>query len=248
MEVVQRETTFKGKAFNEYTMYEAVYFPLAVTDVYFPALTLKMLMKGSNGKESLIDFTSKPYTVRVKSLPSHPAKDVVAVGQYRLHESVDKDSLAAGESFKYVFSIQGAGNIAAIPIPFSNLTSFDVYAPDVKQIIRRAYGNITGEKTFTYRVVARQNGIFPLNNFFNWIYFNPVTAQYDTLSSTKVVHVLGDRKSQQNTGIGEFSIYSNLELKSSSDFYLDYRYLVRWLINIVVVLIFVTMIWIYVRK
>ncbi len=247
MEIVQRKTTVNGRPFNEYRMYEAVFFPLTVTDVRFPALHLKMLTKNSQG-EVLKQFSSRPVMVRVKPLPPHPARDQVSVGQFFLEEKVNQESLLTGESFRYTFKIQGAGNIAAIQPPAFMLSSFDLYPPDIRQVIKRGNGRVTGEKTFDYTFVARQNGVFPLNNFFNWIYFNPVKEEYDTLSSDRVIRVLGNRTAQLTSASGEFSIYSNLETKSSSGFYLDYRYLARWLINMTVLIMVLSMMWIYFKK
>jgi hypothetical protein len=247
MEIVQRETTVNGRQFSEYRMYEAVFFPLSLKDVRFPALHLKMLANNADG-ENLKQFSSKPVTVRVKPLPPHPARDQVSVGQFSLEEDISQETLVAGESFKYTLKIQGTGNISAIQQPVFMLSSFDLYPPDIRQVIKRGRGRVTGEKTFDYTVVARQNGIFPLNNFFNWIYFNPVKETYDTLSSERVIQVLGEKSRKIPAGAGEFNVYSDLENRSSSSFYLDYRYLARWVINIAAIAMFIAMIWVFIRK
>lgn len=247
MEIVQRETTVNGRQFSEYRMYEAVFFPLSLKDVRFPALHLRMLAKNADG-ENLRQFSSKPTTVRVKPLPPHPARDQVSVGQFVLEEGMSQESVVAGESFKYTLKIQGTGNISAIQPPVFMLSSFDLYSPDIRQVIKRGRGRITGEKTFDYTVVARHKGIFPLNNFFGWVYFNPVKETYDTLSSARVIQVVGERSRQIASSAGEFSVYSDLENRSSGSFYLDYRYLARWFINIAAIVMFIAMIWVFFRK
>ncbi|WP_247237559.1 BatD family protein [Telluribacter sp. SYSU D00476] len=244
-EIVQNTVTINGKKFTEYRMYQAVYFPLTQQDVTFPAVALDMLVyeiqeKGER-KRSIQKFASRPVKVQVLPLPPHPQRDQVAVGEYTLEEQVSSQHLASGESFRYVFKIKGTGNLAAVPAPdVLNSASFDFYPPEVSQVIRRSYERVTGDKTFNYFVVARQNGSFPLGRYFQWIYFDPQKARYDTLRSDKVVEVVGEsRPSEVVSHEGELLMYDNLARLDTTEPYINYQGITRTLINAVVIILLV---------
>ena len=251
-EIIEREVTIQGKKFTEYRMYQAVLFPLTLEPVVFPSVSLEMMVlepgpEGSGRRQSLRKFTSHPRRVQVQALPPHPQKDQVAVGQYRLEEQLSKERIASGESFRYVFKLVGSGNVAALTaaeIPTS--LYFDFYAPDVSQVIRRSYDRVNGEKTFDYYIVAKQKGQFPLGRFFQWIYFDPRRARYDTLRSVKAGEVVGEANIAEGLGQGTIAtIYDNIEQLDTNEWQLNYQELTRRLINAVVLVMLVGMVWIF---
>ncbi|GAB2795592.1 BatD family protein [Rhabdobacter roseus] len=251
-EIIERPVTIQGKKFTEYRMYQAVFFPLTLQAIAFPAISLEMQVlepgtEGGTRKQSLRKFSAKPAKVLVKELPPHPQKDQVAVGEYRLEERLSEPQVASGESFRYLFKLVGTGNIPALTaseVPASQY--FDFYAPDIGQVIRRSYDRVSGEKTFDYFVVAKQKGRFPLGRFFQWIYFDPRRARYDTLRSDKTIEVVGESKIAEGIGQGTLtSIYDNIEQLDTSESTPNYQEITRNLINAVVLVMLVGMVWIF---
>lgn len=253
-EIIQKEVVIKGRRYTEYQMYQAMLFPFTVQNVTFPAVSLKMLVTeakvGESEKtKSLQVFSSKPIRVVVKPLPPHPQKDQVAVGEYSLGETLTKTNLASGESLRYLFTIEGRGNLATVmPPEVPKVKSFDFYPPDMKQTVQRSYDQVSGEKTFDYFIVAKQNGTYPLGRFFQWVFFNPTTARYDTLQSTKTITVAGENI--QNASIMDSDtrfVYENIEQLDTTEKYVDYQNIIRILTNVVVVGLLGIMGWI-IRK
>ena len=250
-EIVQNTVLINGRKYTEYRMYQAVYFPLTQQDVTFPVVALDMLVyeveeKGER-KKTIQKFASRPIKVQVRPLPPHPQRDQVAVGEYSLEEQVSRQQLASGESFRYIFKVKGTGNLAAVTAPeVLNSASFDFYPPEVGQVIRRSYERVTGEKSFNYFVVARQNGNFPLGRYFQWIYFDPQKARYDTLRSDKVIEVVGEsRPSEAVASGGELLMYDNLAQLDTTEPYINYQGITRILINAVVIILLIGTIWMF---
>src|SRR5688500_940542 len=118
--------TIGNKGYTRYKIYQATYYPLNTEPIVFPRVSLEMIKYkvaknpsffGRDRKEDYKTFYSKPKTVRVKELPAHPLKDVVAVGDYKLSELMPSTDVTTGKSVSYVFNIYGEGNISSIQKP-----------------------------------------------------------------------------------------------------------------------------------
>lgn len=251
-EIIKRKVTIRGRKFAEYNMYQARFFPITTEDIKLPAVKLDMLVTESgravNVEKKLVKgFYSRPVTVVVRQLPDHPLRDQLAVGQYSLKERLSSDLVYPGESVRYMFKVEGVGNITAIPAPVIQASSsFDIYPPEVSQITKRSYQSVVGEKTFNYFVVPRKDGQFPLGRYFHWIYFNVEKEKYDTLTSAASLEVRGEDYKLSNLSLsGSSGLYDNLENLDSGREMIDYKRILKDLTNIVIVLLLVTMIWVF---
>lgn len=196
-----------GKHYTQYKIYEATYYPLNAEPIVFPSVGLEMIKYkvaknpsffGQNRKEDFKTFYSKQKTVRVRDLPPHPLKDVVAVGDYRLTESMPSTDLETGQSAAYSFSIYGEGNITAIEKPVvANDDNFEFYEPNTRQEITRENGRVTGTKSFNYFMIPKEPGQYPLADYFQWVYFNTTKKRYDTLRSRLTVYVTGESRKNE---------------------------------------------------
>ncbi len=232
--IAEERVQLNGKWFLKYKIYQATYYPLNSEKIEFPSVGLKMKkykfsksqgIFGRERKEDFKTFYTAPKSVNVKQLPPHPLRDVVNVGEYKLAEEIEeKDKFETGKGFDYRFSIQGRGNISSIKNP--NLpkdAGLLFYPPNTEQNISRNSGTVYGTKQFDYNIEPSEPGSYNLGDFFQWIYFNPKTEQYDTLKSNKTIEVVGESQKNQSIAsndLGEF--YSDMDkvnnqLKSRSD-------------------------------
>lgn len=251
-EIIQRDVVINGRTFTEYQMYQAMFFPLTLQTVSFPSVGLDMLVLGAQesttGKRKNVKkYYSSPVRIVVKPLPPHPLKDQISVGEYKLRERITRAKVSSGESLRYVFGIEGEGNLATVMMPDVPMSqAFDFYPPDVSQTVRRSYEKVSGEKDFDYFIVAKQKGVYPLGRFFQWIYFDPSRSQYDTLRSTKTITVEGENLTTISlSGENGASIYENIEQLDTTSTYIDYQELIRNLTNLVVIVLIGVMVWIF---
>ncbi len=209
--------TINGKVYDQYKIYQAIYYPFNAESIPFPSLGLQMIKYkvaknpsffGQNRKEDFKTFYTKPKTVKVKQLPPHPLRDVVAVGDYRLDERMRSTELQTGQSAAYEFHVVGEGNISAIEKPnVKQDGAFEWYEPNVRQDINRDNNRVTGRKSFSYFTIPKEPGQFNLGDYVQWVFFNPKEKKYDTLKSQLTVYVTGESKKNeviQSNDLGSF--------------------------------------------
>lgn len=248
-----------GKGYTQYKLYQGTFYPLTTQPIVFPSVGLDMIKYrvaknpsyfGQNRQEDYKKFFSQPKTVKVKELPPHPLRNRVAVGTYRLSEKISTAESTTGASVGYDFTVTGEGNISGIekPATGSNLR-FDIYEPNIRQTISRTQGKVTGSKTFSYYLIPKEPGSYPMRELFQWIYFDPVRQRYDTLLPAVQIRVSGE--SQQNLAIESSAPGSFYDRLWAAD-YTPYRpgstSWLRWLFYGVAGLLFLAAVTLMVRK
>ncbi|HCX77158.1 MAG TPA: hypothetical protein DHU93_19000, partial [Algoriphagus sp.] len=201
------QITINNKRWVRYKVYEATFFPFSEGKIQIPSIPWEMIKYrvaknptffGANRQEDFKTFYSAPKTITVKPLPPHPLRNEVAVGQYQLRENITELEVETGEGFNYNFGISGVGNINAISEPRrisgGNLNTYD---PNVRQQINRGYGRVSGIKEFTYYITINEASEVDLAKHFEWIYFDPARAVYDTLRPSAKIKVVGESKVNQ---------------------------------------------------
>lgn len=196
--------SINGRDYSQYKVYQATLYPFNTEDIKFPSVGLEMIKYkvaknpsyfGQNRKEDFKTFYSKPKTIKVKELPPHPLRDVVAVGDYHLQEALGSTDLETGKSVPYTFNVYGEGNIASIQKPnVASSAAFEFYEPNIRQDINHANNRVTGTKSFSYFIIPKEPGQYKIGDYFNWVYFNPNKKKYDTLRSNLTVFVKGESK------------------------------------------------------
>ena len=247
------------KRYTQYKIYQGAFYPLNAEDIKFPSLGLKMIKYkvaknpsffGQNRQEDYKTFYSKAKTVKVKQLPPHPLKDVVAVGDYHLNEELNTNNLETGQSFAYSFNIYGEGNVSAVNKPDVNSDEdFDFYEPNVSQNVNRRGGRVTGAKSFSYFGIPKEPGTYNLGDYFNWIFFNPNNGKYDTLRSEQTIVVTGESKkneSIQSNDLGSF--YDEIEFADNELVSLDRDEWVKIFANLLILGMLVTSAVIFFKK
>ena len=248
-----------GKGYMRYKIYQASYYPLNLEPIVFPSVPFEMIKYkvakspsffGRDRKEDFKTFYSKEKTVRVKALPPHPLKDIVSVGDFFLDEKMNKNTLETGSSFEYTFAVYGEGNISGINEPrIPENKKIEFYPPDVVQDVNRGGGKVSGSKKFTYFGLPNEPGTYDMGEYFSWVYFNPKTAQYDTLRSEVKFEVTGESKKNitiSSEDLGSF--YDSIEDKSNELKRLDENNTMQIVANILILAMFAGAGFIYFKK
>ena len=248
-----------GKNYTRYKIYQATFFPLNPEDITFPSVGLKMIKYkvaknpsffGRNRQEDYETFYSREKKIQVKELPAHPLKESVAVGNYELAESISTGPHETGKSFNYEFTVVGEGNISAIeaPQPTSD-GDFDFYAPNVRQNVNKSNSRVRGSKSYNFYAIPNEPGEYNMSDYFNWVFFDPTKEVYDTLVSELVLKVGGESRKNQYIAandLGEF--YDKIESSDNELSSIDTNSIIKWAINIFILIIMGLTIFILVRK
>ncbi|SDC95393.1 Oxygen tolerance [Algoriphagus faecimaris] len=237
------QVMINGKRWTRYKVYEATFFPFSDGKIEIPSIPWEMIKYrvaknptffGSNRQEDFKTFYSAPKTITIKRLPSHPLRNEVAVGEYQLRENITELEVGTGEGFNYSFGVSGVGNINAISNPKviggGNLNTFD---PNVRQQINRGYGRVSGIKEFNYFITINEAAEVDLGNHFEWIYFDPKRAVYDTLRPTARINVVGESKVNQaisNRRLG--GVYDRISSEDNRFLNEQYKYYFTVAINL----------------
>ncbi len=251
-EIVKRKVTIRGQAYTEYNMFKATFFPLKLEDIWFPSVGLSMLVVDRMGavnvqKKVIKTFYNRPFKVQVKPLPPHPLRDQVSVGVFSLVEKLTSETVFPGESVRYNYIIRGKGNIVNIPAPeIIPNSAFDFYTPEISHVVTRNSSGVSGEKAFDYIVVPRNDGKFPLDRYFQWVFFDPVKAVYDTLHSDKILEVRGEDYKLGNLSLSHsLGIYDNLENLVTTKTTINYREILKNLTNVIAIVLLLLTVWIF---
>lgn len=259
-EILPEKVKVGEKDFTRFKLYEAVLFPITAKDLLFPPVSLRMIKYKLAKDPSLLrqnrmpeykTYSTPSKRVAVRPLPPHPLRDQVAVGVFRLREQLSKNEIALNQNLVYQMRIEGEGNINALPLPqgIGISSELEIYPPEVRQATSFSQGRITGYKTFRYFMVGRQAGVYPLNELFQWVYFNPVTARYDTLRPSVTVRVRGQEDQNlfiRAQDVGNF--YSIIDTESNQLIDLDQFKEVQLYTNVVLAVMGLVALFIFIYK
>ena len=134
---------------------------------------------GSNQRQ--VELRSDPVTVNVENLPAiSGATYVGAVGSFDIDRSISSRDVLVGESIEIETTIRGSGNVPLISKPEYDLPDgLEIYEPQESSSINRRNQQITGLKTYTDVIIARNPGSYTIPEA-ELAYFNPESDQYET--------------------------------------------------------------------
>jgi hypothetical protein len=250
---------FGGKKWTKYKVYEANFYPFNAGTVDFPSVGWEMIKYkvaknpsffGSNRLQDFKTFYSQAKAIKVKELPPHPLKNEVSVGNYRLRENFSELDVQTGEGFTYDFIITGEGNISSIRPPKvkkgQKLNTFD---PNEQVQINRGRGKVTGMKEYSYFMTLNEQENVALKDHFEWIFFNPELAKYDTLLPQAVVRVTGESRVNQAISSSRLGgLYDLIEVEDNKLLNQGYKAYFSTLINILLLLALALLAYLIVKK
>ncbi len=238
-----QQVEINGKRWTKYKVYEATFFPFSEGEIVVPRIPWEMIKYrvaknptffGANRLEDFKTFYSTPKTIKIKPLPSHPLKNEVSVGQFQIRENIQEIEVETGQGFDYTFGVTGVGNINAISAPKRLSTAnLNTYDPNVRQQINRGYGRVSGIKEFNYYITINEAAEIDLSRHFEWIYFDPERAVYDTLKPQARIRVVGESKVNQalsNQRLG--GLYDRIAAEDNTFLNERYKYYFTVAINV----------------
>ena len=185
-----------GSIYNVGTIKKSILVPQQTGDIIIEPFELECFINQQARSQSIFDdffgsqrtitkkVASKAVTVKVKPLPGGaPSGFTGAVGRFTMDVNLDKTELKANEALTYKVKIRGKGNFKLINPPDIKFpVDFEVYDPQLKDNFSTSENGITGDKTFEYLAIPRFGGTFEIPSF-NFVYFDPGSGSYKTLSS-----------------------------------------------------------------
>ena len=125
---------------------------------------------------------TKPVQINVKPLPSGPDDFSGAVGNFTVKGGLNLNKVKANEAVSYRLTVSGHGNLMLITPPSPQFpSSFEVYDPQIEDNITKGDNGVSGNRSYEWVLIPRSQGKFTIPAY-RFIYFDPSTAQYVTLT------------------------------------------------------------------
>ncbi|MBD3617489.1 MAG: protein BatD [Gracilimonas sp.] len=126
-----------------------------------------------------MNLQSVPVTLNVESLPNLQNADFIgAVGDFEISRTISNQNALVGESIEIITQVKGTGNVPLVNKPEYKLpASLEKYNPQESSSIERNNRQISGSRTFTDIVIARNEGTYTIPEK-RIAYFNPTRNQY----------------------------------------------------------------------
>jgi hypothetical protein len=227
--ITSKIETINNKAFDVYTLFESIYYPLNANSFNLPIANLKMVkLKNEKKTDVLLSTTSE--NVSVKNLPEHPLKEKVAIGVFSAIETMKGGkNKVSGEAFEYQIQINGNGNLNTLSLTEKPKdVNLDIFLSNAK--VNQNPGRPDGNKIFNFKIIPRKLGVFAFKEYFNFVYFNTISERYDTLFVKKTINVSGEKIDFDEEA--EKDIFDDIETLSTEGSYINMKSVFRILANI----------------
>ena len=239
------KVSINKKKYTEYRFFQATYFALENQKIQIPALKFRVMSLNRKGLEATkkpIFFTSAPVEIKLRDLPHHPLSGKVPVGNFQLKENISSSISNTGQPIMYTANLLGDGNGVLWDNKSPESDYFMNFEPiSVQTTVAPFQEKMFGNKTDKIQIIPKQPGKFVLSHYFNWIYFNVKTEQFDTLKSKIVLDITGNSSDRLlNTGQDENEVYRGIENKKTLD--VTWTRWVNWSQLVNLILIFLTIV------
>ncbi len=126
------------------------------------------------------ELKTLPITLEVQSLPDAGDVEVIgAVGNFKINRKISTTKAMVGESIEIETTISGSGNVPLLNKPnYEFPEALEKYNPQESSKIERGNNQISGSKTFTDIVIARNEGTFNIPEK-KIAFYNPNKKAFD---------------------------------------------------------------------
>lgn len=134
------------------------------------------------GQERM-EIESVPVSIDVQSMPDlSDAEFIGAVGDFEIERSINPKEAMVGESIEITTEIKGSGNVPLINKPeYAYPEALEKYNPQQNSVINRLNRQISGTRTFTDILIARNEGTYTIPEA-TLAYFDPSSDSYKRIT------------------------------------------------------------------
>ncbi len=141
-----------------------------------------------------VEIASDPVEIEVLALPAgQPPSFTGLVGQFDVATSIDRTDVDTNDALTFRLEVTGTGNIRTVAAPELGFpTNFEVYPPDVTELVEPSGEGVRGRKVFEYVVVPRAPGDVSIPPV-ELAYFDSDTDAYAVATSAPLsLRIAGD--------------------------------------------------------
>lgn len=240
-----------------YILYQGYISPIDTGAYRIPALKFKVLKYGVfksptevRRKETVFLLTTDAVSFKALPMPSEIENYWVA-GNFYLQEHLIRQKYMVNKAFNFSIIISQQGATGILPEPkLRDNKKFNIFAPQVTEKMQYINQQYVGSKSFRYTIVPKVEGTIDLADVFYWTYFNTTTQAIDTLKPRSKVQVV-ENKNNSTTAIDvdESGDWNELLNKSSHKIVnLEQDPRLKWVSNILIILMLIVTLYIILKK
>jgi hypothetical protein len=204
-----------GEGYTTYPFYKASYCPTKPGVINLPAVKFHIGQVNPVSREidSLIQYTSRPLSIKVNALPPGPAAstydDYKLVGKFTLADSLLARNIKAGDPITYKVSIRGDGLTFPVHPPVIKMLNVRSQLQDIIDLDTLMEEQLQSSKTFVYQLIFEKPGVYDFNRKIGFTYFDEASKKQVTLKSNSKVTVSESDGSQPVETVKIFGAKTN---------------------------------------
>jgi TonB family protein len=204
-----------GEGYTIYPFYKASYCPAKAGVINIPAVKFHIGQVNPDSREidSLIQYTSRPLSIKVNALPSGPAvstyDDYKLVGKFTLADSLLARSLKVGDHVTYQVSIRGDGLTFPVHPPVIKMLNVRSQLQDIIDMDTLMGEQLQSSKTFVYQLIFGKPGVYDFGGMIGFTYFDESSKKQVTLKSNSKVTVSESDGSHSVETVKIFGVKTN---------------------------------------
>ena len=167
-------TLVNGERYQRARLLQYALFPSKRGSLELSPFEVTVLIQQRNRRQDIFSFGLGQERKNIQTLPvemtiESPAEPnlsdhellIGAVGDFTIERSLSHSETLVGESLEIITQIKGSGNLPLIQAPVYNYPEeLEQYNPQESTSIERTQSQISGTKTFTDIVIARNEGLY----------------------------------------------------------------------------------------
>jgi hypothetical protein len=182
----------------KYTIKRYSIFPRNKGKIVIPSITFEI----TTASDITLYRKSNPLTLYVKSLDPSRIPDGYSglVGNFSLSSSMDKFDVIKGTPVRLKITINGTGNIKALPTPkLKNIRNFRYFPPEVNIKIKYTDKEVIETKEWVFMLVPLRTGILSSPSYCIW-YYIPSENRFRN-SCTRIYKIFVRKETAENRKI-----------------------------------------------
>jgi hypothetical protein len=187
-------TLVEGERYQRAKLLQYALFASKRGSLVLSPFEVTVLIQQRNRRQDIFSFglgqerkniQTPPTEITINSLPTHQNTEnnlfLSAVGTFQVERNIQPTEALVGESIEISTRISGTGNLPLIQPPaYTYPAEFEQYNPQEGSSLQRTGSTISGTKTFTDIVIARNEGNYTIPAT-QLSYFDPTAKGYQTI-------------------------------------------------------------------
>lgn len=206
-------TLVEGERYQRARLLQYALFPSKRGKLVLSPFEITVLIQQRNRRQDIFSFglgqerkniQTPPTEITINPLPTHQSTEnnhfLSAVGTFQIERSIEPTEALVGESIEITTRISGTGNLPLIQSPdYAYPAEFEQYNPQESSSIQRTSSTISGTKTFTDIVIARNEGSYTIPAT-QLLYFDPIAEEYKAIGlPAQRIRVIRDANAVRST-------------------------------------------------